>query len=516
MRLAIPGIALAALLSACGGDPAPTESCEDGLGLALPTGCAGVTRPRLCEETFCTGELPACGQQLHVLSGAAAGGDGTSAHPLPELRLAAQLAKDGDCILLGAGDYEGAELRGGVSLLGAGAARTRLKLPSGGDRVLAVKGGGGGLVRGVELGGAGLGLVISGVSALRVEQVRINEVSGVGLYAAAGTLSVAHTTVRGTRQATLGGSPTAMGVVLAPGSAATVQASLLLASAQLGLLAADSTLTLTGSALVENGSDALAASGGAALTCATSCQAASATLTDVLLRGSRGVGLLAAGLKLEADRLEVRETALAAGRARGLSLQAAAKFTLRHAVVADGKGQGAVVDGASGSLIASAVSGNLDRGLWLQSPAGAVSALQCEVKGNVLVGIGGLQASGVQVLGGTITGTRKAPTIVSGNTIEMGDGLQILAGSSFTVDGVSFAQNERLSVLVDGGTGSVKQSTFAAGVPALVRQGGGTVTALNNLDASGKGVGITDPATPYGMDPQPVWMPPPAALPGGI
>ena len=201
--------ALVAVLGACEDDP--PKICET---------CPGVTKPVICEETFCTAGVT-CSKTWYVTSATSSGGDGSQGKPFSTLGAAAKVALSGHCIALSAGSYAGTMVAGGVSVLGTGAAdvqsnkgrRTVIAAPPGSVALAATKGKGG-IIRGVALiADDSVALAIDEVDGLTVTQVRVEGAVGVGVDARRATnLTLEHVTVRDVTKAQA--SPTDAGVDL--------------------------------------------------------------------------------------------------------------------------------------------------------------------------------------------------------------------------------------------------------------------------------------------------------------
>ena len=522
----VTAMLLAALALTCGDEDAPAppgESCKEGFCVKRASGeLVGVSWPVLCADSYCKPVTVSCGKALHVSAVAGAGGDGSSGAPFRALAAAAKVASDGDCVLVGPGTYLGTKFSGGVKLLGAGASSVSIKPASGAARNLSLQGGKGALVRGVSITGAAVGLYISGASGVRVEQVRIHDAAGAGLYATgAAGLTMKQVAVTGVKVQ----SGAAMGVVLLDKTTATLRGALLDKNGQLGLVAQGAALDMATAVVRGNGGGGGAGAGGMIIACddrkVTDCAGALASKVDrVDLQENLGIALLAAAAKLDLSNLEVRKTGLGGGASRGISVHgkglASMTLSLKGSTISDGAGQGIVVDVASGeaddpdqiffNVVGCTVSGNKDRGVWLQrlgAAKGSVTLDQNKISGNMLMGLGGLKVKGVTVKGGAISGTKKTVVVAGGVSLEMGDGLQVMDQSAVTVSGVAFANNERISLLFDGSSGKVTGNSFspATGAKAFVLQNGADkgVTASGNKDSAGAEVKGEVPPAAFGL-----------------
>jgi len=536
MRLTGAGVGalfMALVLISCGDEDTveqpPGETCLTGYCVKRTSGeLAGVTKPKLCAETFCAPASMACKAKIHVSASASTGGDGSQASPLKDLAAAAKKAKDGDCVLVAAGSYSGATFSGGVKILGAGAKQVDVKPGAGAVKALVLQSGNGGMVRGLSIGGAAVGLYLSQAASLKVEQVRIDGALEVGLYATKATsLTMKQVTVARVKASSSSTSPgAAMGVVLLEESKAKMRGVLLDENDQLGLVALNSAVDMADSLFRRNGAAGGAGSGGAVIACndrkVAACGSGLASqVSSVEFLENKGIGLLATAAKLDLTQLTVSKTKLGGGAARGLSIHgnglSSMAVTLKSSTISDGVGQGVVLDGATGvgddpdpillTVEKCTVSGNKDRGIWLQrlgAKKGSVKLEKNTLSGNWLMGLGGVQIKGVSINGGTVSGTKKTSIMSGGKSLEMGDGIQVMDQSAVTVAGVAFKNNERLSLLFDGSSGQATGNTFApaAGAKKLVLQNGAdkTVTASGNKDSTGAEIKGTVPAAPFGLN----------------
>lgn len=533
-----PGIALAltgllAVLVTCSDDddeqgPAPAESCQAGWCAERADGTrAGVNWPVLCSGSYCDDPKISCSRRHHVSAAAGAGGDGSRGSPYADLPRAASAAVNGDCVLVAPGSYTGAKFLGGVRILGAGAARAQVSPAKGAAQVLELTSGSGGVVRGLSLSGAAVGLRLGGAKSARITQLRIHATAGAGLHASGATgLQLDHVTVAGTAAGSVGKTTNvAMGVVLVEQTSATASALLLDQNAQLGLLAASAGVLLKASVVRNNGKGLSRTPGGMALQCSDKQVAACKTslasrLQSVELTGNHGIALLLAAARVEADQLTVTGTGIKGGASRGISIHArglaSLSVTLTTSAITNGKGQGIVVDGASGTgenpdpifltFKDNQVASHLDRGIWLQNldaGKGKVLLQGNKLSGNLLVGIGGVRLSGALVKAGIIATTKKAPIMVGGTSVDMGDGIQVADTSTVTVEGVTFTNNERIGLLFDKASGQANNNVFevAAGAEQMVLQNGADkdVKQAGNKSKAGAPVKPTTPTTPYGI-----------------
>jgi len=507
------------------------ENCEGYCHRRDENSVAGVVVPEICQETFCEPQPGSCKATYYVLAGAAAGGDGSKVKPYALLSRVATKAQSGECVVIGPGQYQGDTFDGGVSLLGTGAGpgKTRIGPSAGKSQALFIKGGGGGLIRGIDISGKALGLEVHSVVGLTLEQVRVSENVGVGLYAkAAKGLSLNQVTVRKTTLGKVGKSgDVAMGVVLTSGTEAKINATFIESNAQLGLIASEAKVDMAGSVVKGNGSQAVLHSHGVVVHCSDKTLASCATtlsskLYDVDVVENLGVGIIASASKLELNKVTVTSTGIGGGTSRGISIQVqglkSAETTLDGCAISASAGQGLFIDGASTTgedpdpwmltVRNNSIADNRDRGIWVQnikSGKGKVLIQDNVLTDNNLIGIGLINAKGVQVKGGSIAGTKLVPTTIGiGNSVDLGDGLQVMDLSDVAVESVVFDKNQRLSMLFDQANGSATKNVFTSlkGKPEIVLQNGSEklVKHSDNKDNGGLPVQITVPKKPMAIN----------------
>jgi len=538
--LLAPALLLAAAASGCNGEET-LVSCPEGYGHVMADGsCAGLlSTSRRCEGSYCGDKSVSCKKSYHV-SAVATTGSGTAASPFGALGEAAKIAGPGDCILLGEGTHKVAAttvVSGGVHVLGVGPTGTTLTPAAGAGWALLFKDGSGGSVRGLGMTGTGIGLAINGTSGLTVEGVSISAATGVGIFASAATkLTIRRTTVRKTLAGKVGGASTssAMGVVLAKGSGARLERVLLQHNPQIGLFASDSTVDLASCAMLDNGDKAAKFAYGALLACSNvaACKALGpSVVTGVEVARNFGVGVALVGTRATLAKVAVSGGKLVAGVARGIQVQAfsaknppyapgdfhPAALTKSASSVTGVAGQGMVLDTSSATLTGNTISSNAERGVWLQRVSAAaglkVSLDKNTLDANGLIGLGGTGAEAVSVKGGAISNTVSGLMAVGGKKVTMGDGVQVLKGSKFTVDGVDLARNGRATVVVDASEGSISNCTVDRKDPkadkGIYAQSGAKVTGTGNKDKGGAALAPVNvsAADALSINPDPIWMP---------
>ena len=543
VMLVVASMACGALVTCSDDDP----TCVPEYGYELKDGtCAGLpTEP--CTDAFCGQSSTKCSKTYHVSASSPAKGDGSKAAPFAKLADAAKAATSGDCVLVASGSYTGTTFKGGANILGTGADSTVIT-GAGSAWALVMKGGTGGSVRGIGISGVGNGLYIDAAEGLHVDRVRINGATGVGLYArAAKNLELVQVTVRATSNGKISDTKAsgAMGFILAGGTTATITRLLAEKNAQIGLYTADSVVTMTSSALVDSGSKTDETSRGVSLTCSSvsACKAlGKSTLNGVEFWRNYCVSLSVMGVNTEVSKLTVSGTKQAidstttqkysnavqavAFRTGSFPLKPdqyhSSKLLMTDSTVENGEGAGVVIEFSSATLNKNTIKGNSDRGIWVQRTSGtaghSVVLNSNTVEGNKLVAIGGTGAQNVTVNGGTASTTASKRQLLGSGEQMVGDGIQALNGSSFTVDMVTLAKNDRVSVVLDASAGKVSNCILDRKDPTkddgILAQNGSTVTAKGNKDAKGGAVpAVQTSKSKVGLDPTPIFMPPAAPAP---
>lgn len=537
-RLRLVGLGLlAVMLGACSdGDDKPSgcETLSDG-------SCVGVTEARICDKSFCPAAELSCQRSLYV-DRTSQGGDGSEVKPFGALSEAAAVAVAGDCILLAPGEYEGATLKSGVSLLGAGAASVTIR--SRGPAALSVGPGQGAsltsLMRGFSVTGDGRGIAVDSTEGLTITQVRLEKLQGVALSlrASHAQLSFIEIVDVGAEQAAPtpsdsgapadAGTPTDSapavdaGVDAAPGPdaaasdgtadalsaddagandlppapdlrlppdlgqldlAATpdastapqaqfgvgllvaagsdVQASRLLISgcAAQGAIASASKLTLSDSLIRENAVYGLAVDCGGE-SCSRDQSEARIERCELVQNG--GVGLWGRRSRLTVVESRVDRTRRLAGAelARGIEV-VSCELTLRESEIVDSEAQGLVMHESGGLLADNTISGSLERGVWLQHIAEPLRLEANRIEANRRIGLGLFDAKQVVIDGGLVRTTENLTSLDHiGETVTIGDGIDVLAGSQLEIRSVEIINNDRVGLLIDDASANVQSAVI--------------------------------------------------------
>lgn len=438
--------------------------------------CAGVRTAAPCGDRFCVPDDAACAAILYVEAGAS-GGSGSEDDPFGDLPDAAAAASTGDCIAIAEGSYTGAELPGGLSVFGAGAALVSVEGgPVGGT--LVVGAGEGARVRGLRVGGPGVGVRLQDATGASVEETLVEGATGAGVALVAASASLANVTVRAT-----GGNGVEVG---ADGSLA-LRDSLVGQNDGAGVASFGGGVAVAGCVVRDNASYGVALQGG------------ESSIATSLIEDNGGVGLLVSAASAAIDSVEVAATRqVESGLARLVEAQAGADVEVSgESWFRDSEGQGVLIDASRFAMFGGRSTGS-ERGFWVQRTNDAegtdVTLDGVEVSGNRFVGVGGTEAVGLVIQNGIVAGTASWTVPHEIGTVTAGDGVQALAGSVVYVEGVSFSANERAAAVFDASTGGVTGGTVDddGGEYGLVIQNGATsegfdadVTELSGDDALG-------------------------------
>ena len=178
------------------------------------------------------------------------------------------------------------------------------------------------------------------------------------------------------------------------------------------------------------------------------------TLTDVELEQS-GTGLLVAGATVDVVRghvTQMNSSMLAGGS--GVVATKGARLSMHGTQVAQNVESGVVIDAASTLALLEGcdISGNGERGLWIQNITdGGVFVDGGTFTANSVVGVGILQAGGVQLSGVTISGTQLKDVMYNlGHHVPIGDGVGFFSGAhDVRLDCISAMDNGRVQIIAD-------------------------------------------------------------------
>jgi hypothetical protein len=190
-------------------------------------------------------------------------------------------------------------------------------------------------------------------------------------------------------------------------------------------------------------------------TCSESdCAGRTVTLTDVELEKS-GTGLLVAGATVDVVRGHITQmNSLMLAGGSGVVATKGARLSMHSTQVAQNIESGVLIDGAStlATLEGCDISGNGERGLWIQNITdGGVFVDGGTFNANSVVGVGILQAGGVQLSGVTISGTQLKDVMYNiGGHALIGDGVGFFSGAhDVRLDRISATDNGRVQIIAD-------------------------------------------------------------------
>lgn len=413
--------------------------------------CVGLVEAHICDAERCTDGV-SCDNVIEIASDA---------------ELQAAMPSAGDCLALAPGSYGEADLPGGVSLLGRGAAFVTL------NRVR-LGAGTGAVVRGLAVTSGGIGL--EGAEAVLVDRVRVT------------------------------GAPN--GIQADLGSSFELVDSLIEKTTQNGVLGYDAESISLRRTVVE------ASSGpGVWIACTGGCSCPSppqVLLEQVVLRGHHVVGAALIGVEATLSDLSIHDIAqnLELGTsAGGLYVGECAEVASQGRLDIDQTATfGLMVHDASAGLGSTdddaiiVINGSEQAGIWLSDigksdPTQTVTLDNFEVRNGSGVGLGlGIDALGIIVINGLVENTiaRQLPVLVDGmsSTSDLvGHGVIWNQGASAQLEGLTLSGNALQSLLIDGavGPGSHIQSlTQNDGDEAIgvIQQQATTTDASPSTDAS--------------------------------
>lgn len=493
--LGISAALVGALIIGCG-DDGDGNSCQGKLSDGT---CAGIAQATICTSTYCVQGVP-CKNTYHVKAGGS--GDGAAATPIGNLSDAAAKSRAGDCIAVAPGTYAPVNLRGGVSLLGAGADATSIQVTAGKTGVF-VQDGSGGTLRGFTVSGPGYGLALYRVTGAALSNIRLTGQRPTALDVRQSTgITISQVEVRQTAPASTGAG--SAGILLREGSSATVQRAHVSGCAGQGVMAHESRLDMTSSLVQKSGEYGLVVQ----CTKSAACDGSLASGLDrVDLDHNAGVGLLVLGATVKARRLDIGRTTLIGQLGRGLGLQSDAALELTDSRVHDSAGQGIVVMSSTGTIKDTTVERSAERGVWIQDiSSGTVALTDTTVAGAAWVGIGLTRARGVTLTGCTVSAVKKTMVVTNTDAGNIGDGVQVLDGSEVEVKAANLTGVERVGLLVDSAKARVKDSTISGTEGALLVQKSTIVPAdfANNKDAGGNAITPAKPSANLLVNPKPL------------
>jgi hypothetical protein len=245
-----------------------------------------------------------------------------------------------------------------------------------------------------------------------------------------------------------------------------------------------------------------------AVLCREGCSGGEVTLTDVTLEKS-GLGLWVSGahvLMTGGRSAEHASDSLSA--AAGVIAQEGARIELDGVTVENNAGVGVLIDGAATTAVvkSGSISDNAERGLWAQRVAGTSAAPAVRIEGttferNRIVGLGGLEARGIIVVGGRVADTVSAPVVTDlATTEQVGDGVGLFGGTGdVRLENLTLEANARAAGIIDAGNAGIivvggKVTAGPSGLKFVVQDTSATVEvpAGSRSDAPAR-LGISAP-----------------------
>lgn len=436
----------------------PLDCEDDEAHFPGEPGCRLIGTP--CADGDWAVDLPLGEHVLYVLSGAAAGGDGSEDTPFGTIAEAMSDAEEGTVIALSKGTFdEEVSLRRGVTLWGACTGETVLasSTPTEFWGTVIVSGAGTS-ARNLQISGERPGVFGSRVSSysIHLQDVLISEVRSFGIFLTSGQMTCDGVVVRDTRggeDGTLG-----VGLYLQEGAQADVSRSVFERNRTAGVVPFGATvrLTLEDVAVRDTESQTSDRLGGSGV---DAQEGAEVQLNRCVIEGSRGFGVFAqgAGTTITLDDVVVRDT-LARERdgawGRGLEASLGALVEV-HAGLFEGNRQvGVFAGGADTTLLLYDVVVRDTQGQEAGRGINVETGATVEIHRTV---VSENQSIGVNVVGeGAVFHATDA--IISDTSPREGDGqggigLAVLEGGRAEMSSVAFLRNVLTSIsALSGGT----------------------------------------------------------------
>lgn len=520
--------------------------CPQGMFAAPGEGCVPVDGPDGCGAGR-WGSIPDGSGIIHVdLGYPGVDSDGSRARPMTSLAAAMEVVEDGGTIALADGSYdEPVVVTRPLALVGRCPSRVRLqgaRAAGGLPAIVSVLGAKGVTLRGLEIGGDGVGVAVSGTSEVAIERVHLKNSTdfGVAVEGAGAQVSIAQSFIEGTRAGELGDG---IGVLVEGGATLTLLSSAITGNRIAGIAIkqagtkvsvigslVEGTLPSEGSyegqGIVVDGADASienSAVVGNRMTGVLAMRGGSATLSGVLIEGtlpgpedaSYGLGAYAS----MRGHLSIASSALLGNAEAGVAVvgvgtTAEMTGSLVQATVAPALGQ----LGGVGVLVARGATMRLDDStVWQNHTAGVVvvgAPAALDATGNLIGGTLSARADGdglgVSVVGGRVTltsntlrdnqgaglsiGDPDSEATVIGNLVEghltgggptAGRGIQVIQGARAALSANVVSDSRVVGLLVADDPGSDLRGAVEM-IDGLVQRTSGDETD----DSSGVGVAV--------------------------
>lgn len=201
-----------------------------------------------------------------------------------------------------------------------------------------------------------------------------------------------------------------------------------------------------------------------AVLCKEGCDAGQVELTGVTLeKSTMGLWVSGARVRMKGGR-SAEHTSQSLSAAAGVVAQGGAHLDLDGVTVEKNQGVGVLVDGenTTASIVGATVSENAERGVWAQRVSGTLDAPALRVESstiakNRIVGLGGVEARGIIIVGGRVADTVAAPVATDlATTEQVGDGVGLFSGTGdVKLDNLTLEANARAAGLVDAGNAGI-------------------------------------------------------------
>jgi hypothetical protein len=471
-------LVIVAVSGACQDPPPDGSECVTAPGRGT---CIGVGTEAFVASGFHTAGAT-CGTVWHVQEGAT-GGTGTDAAPFGDLAAAAAVAGPGDCLALAAGQYAAVPLSGSVSLLGAGAGVTEIAAEPAG---LWLQGGGGAVIRGVEVTGDGSGLVVREVEQVRIEDVRVTGGIGVGITVRDATdVAVVRTHV--TSVALDAGEAAVVGVFADRAPGLRVEASLVEDVPGPGIVVYRS----DGAELRDCVARDLA-SYGVAVDGEPGLPSTRAVLDGVGVARVQGVGIWLRYLRADLTHLSVEDVAWSTSFARGVEINRS-EIQAQAVAVSRGDDLGMFLVRTTGGLADVTVQDTAGIGVRAQFlfqgelPSVILERLVVERASNTALMISG--PVDLDLSASRLSRTVKSAVLIEDAGCTIADGLAVYDGASVDVFDVAFEAMPRHAAVLDGAG-----DFFFTGCSFDAEEEPAVVQNVAGYDAAASFVGNSDPA----------------------
>jgi hypothetical protein len=317
-------------------------------------------------------------------------------------------AKDGDCVLIRGGIYEGNfNTSGGVKLIGEYGKEVNISGVLIDEPAISFNGGSGGGLWWVNISGNGRGVTFSELSNVKLSGVRVSSTNGIGV------------------------------------------------------------LILNSQILAKDVSINSCKGAGFVVYCESKCE--NKTLIESPLIKDNDIGGLYvrnAVVEIVGGTVSGSIYKSKAGEGWGIAIVDGSEVDVKGTIVSDNTGVGIIINNAITTKISDVkVTGNGDRGIWIQNVSGSFEAAEVSsvfidgetiINENKRTGLGLYNSQGIIINNAIVTSTISIPTGVDGQTVYIGDGLGIFEGSgNLKVNNILLQDNARAQIIADSAVGQI-------------------------------------------------------------